>query len=91
MWFVRPMVELALRGSRYVIGEQFLALEVKAVIFAKPDVHAFVDLRCRQSLLTKPECIDGVDANLVFVSNRRFRAFAKQFDRHGMLFFADTQ
>ena len=76
------MVELAICGHFDVVQEFFLQLGIEYGVFAKPDVHAPVDLRRRQLLLLEPEGQDRVDASDIFVSYRGIYAFAEEFDGH---------
>jgi hypothetical protein len=78
--FVGPVIELAFGRFLDVDGEILLNLVIECRVFAKPDIHAMVDLRCAQFMLLEPECEDRIDAILILVGDGCAPAFGKKFD-----------
>jgi len=70
------VVQLAVGRKLHFLGKLLGNLVIEHGFFAEPDIHASVDLRGRQFPFFEPERQDGIDANLVVISNRRFHAFA---------------
>src|SRR5690606_18605101 len=78
-----PVVEAALRRLFHVGREVPLDLLVEHRVLAEPDLHAPVDLRRRELVLLEPEREHALDADVIFVGDRRIHAFAEELDWHG--------
>ena len=74
------MIELAFGCFIHIRRKCLPNLVVERRIFAEPDVHAAVDLRCAERMFLEPEREDGVDAGLVFVGDGGTPALGKKFD-----------
>ena len=76
---IGPVFELALRRLLDVVRKILLDLVIESRVFAEPDIHAAIDLRCAQFVFLEPKREDRVDAPLILVGDGHTLALGKKF------------